>query len=353
MATVRLEHVSKVYPDGYRAVRDLDLDIADGELHVLLGPSGCGKSTVLRMVAGLEDVTSGDILVDGRRINEMSPNERDIAMSFQTHALYPHMSVRANLGFPLKVSGCPPDEIDARVDEIARLLHVDDLLDESPRRLSGGQQQRVSLGRSIVRSPRLFLMDEPLSNLDSRLRIESRAEIMRLQRHLRTTTIFVTHDQVEAMAMADRVTLMRDGDAIQTGPPAEVYANPVDLFVAQFMGSIAANADAGGTPLDGMRLGVGIRPESLHRDDAGSLVSSVEFTEPLGSNQLVHATIDAPSVSFTPAGVEVAEKHRTSITAFVDIQERVSLWEPFTLRMDRDAIHLFDLETGRSLRAPS
>jgi len=383
VAAVELIGVSKVYPDGFEAVRRLSLSIADDEFHVLLGPSGCGKSTVLRMIAGLEDVSDGEIRVGGHRINDVPPRDRDMAMAFQTHALYPHMNVAENLGFPLRLIGLHIDEIAQRVRETARLLHLDDVLDRHPRELSGGQQQRVALGRSIIRRPQVFLMDEPLSNLDSRLRIEARSEIIRIQRRLHATTIFVTHDQVEAMAMAERVTVMRAGQIVQSATPSELYADPVDLFVAQFVGSPAMNVvlgavvrPSGGDDLavavasqhipfdrvapvaspdalaDGMNLAVGIRPEALHRDDDGHLTVSAEFTESLGSSRLVHASITAPSVSATPNGVRIGRSHRSMITAYVAAHEPVGRFAPFRLRIDPASIHLFDLDTGRTIAAP-
>ena len=382
MTRIQLDDVTKVFPDGFEAVRHVDLTVDDGELRVLLGPSGCGKSTVLRMIAGLEDPTSGDIRLDGRRVNDAGPRERDVAMAFQQHALYPRMTAAENLGFPLKVAGVHADQIASRVGEVARMLRLDDVLDRRPIRLSGGQQQRVSLGRAIIRSPHLFLMDEPLSHLDSRLRVRSRGEIMQLQRRLATTTVFVTHDQAEAMSMADRITVMRDGAVVQSGAPTDLYRNPVDMFVAQFLGSppmnlLVATVVRDGEPpglalaigshtvalarpthpesvigdaLVGRRVGVGIRPESLHpvSDDA-DLVTSVEFVEPLGSSRLVHASIDAPSVEANGAGVAVARTRTSRIVAFADRHSTPTLWKPFALRVDVSSIHLFDLETGRTL----
>jgi multiple sugar transport system ATP-binding protein len=366
MTSIQLDDVSKVYADGVVAARHVDLTVDDGEFRVLLGPSGCGKSTVLRMIAGLEEATDGDIRLDGERANDVGPRHRDVAMAFQQHALYPHMTVAENIGFPLKVTGVHAAEIADRVAGIARLLRLTDVLDRTPSRISGGQQQRVSLGRSIIRSPRLFLMDEPLSNLDAKLRIEARAEILEIQRRLGTTTVFVTHDQAEAMAMADRITIMRDGGVVQTGTPTELYTAPVDLFVAQFLGSPKMNvmvatvvAQGDGHALEigsqtiplrdsstltrwsglvGRRVAVGIRPESLVRVPDGDLRASVESIESLGPEQLVHALIDAPTVELTASGVEISTG-------------RVDLFAPFTLRVDCSAIHLFDLETGHAVAA--
>jgi multiple sugar transport system ATP-binding protein len=381
MTSIQLDDVSKVYPDGLVAVRHVDLEVDGGELRVLLGPSGCGKSTVLRMIAGLEAVTGGEIRLDGERVNDIGPRDRNVAMAFQTHALYPQMTVAENIGFPLKVTGLRPTLVAEQVGAVARLLHLDDVLDRRPSRLSGGQQQRVSLGRSIVRSPRLFLMDEPLSNLDAHLRVDARSEILRIQRELATTTVFVTHDQAEAMTMADRITIMRDGVVAQTGTPTELYTQPADLFVAQFLGSPQMNVMVAtvvehpdghaleigshivpltGTPpmnhvgwsaFVGRQIAVGIRPESLTRVPDGELVASVESNELLGPEQLVHALIDAPTVESTSTGVAISHRRESSITASIGAHDPVSLWEPLRLRVDSAAIHVFDLETGRALAA--
>lgn len=379
MTSIQLDDVSKVYADGVVAARHVDLTVEDGEFRVLLGPSGCGKSTVLRMIAGLEEATDGDIRLDGERANDVGPRQRDVAMAFQQHALYPHMTVAENIGFPLKVTGVHAAEIADRVAEIARLLRLTDVLERRPSRISGGQQQRVSLGRSIIRSPRLFLMDEPLSNLDAKLRIEARAEILEIQRRLGTTTVFVTHDQAEAMAMADRITIMRDGRVIQTGTPTELYTAPVDLFVAQFLGSPKMNvfaatvveycdgyalaigahmvpvagASAPRSPtwasLCGRRIAVGIRPEAITRALDGELLTSIESVESLGPEQLVHALIDAPTVESTPSGLEISTDRESPITAFIGAHDHIGLFEPFALRVDTSTIHLFDVETGASL----
>jgi multiple sugar transport system ATP-binding protein len=333
------------------------------------------------MIAGLEDATRGEIRLDGVRVNDIGPRDRDVAMAFQTHALYPRMTVAENIGFPLKVAGLHSSEVAERVTTVARLLHLDDVLGRRPSRLSGGQQQRVSLARSIIRSPRLFLMDEPLSNLDAHLRGDARAEILRIQRELHTTTVFVTHDQAEAMAMADRITIMRDGIVAQTGTPTELFRRPADLFVARSLGSpqmnvvvatIVEHADGfaleigshtipltGTSPMGrarwssiaGRRVAVGIRPESLRRVAGGELLASVESTESLGPEQLVHALIDAPSVELTSTGVEISGGRESPITAFTGAHDHVSLWEPFALRVDSSSIHLFDLETGDALAA--
>src|SRR6476619_5940860 len=241
MAEITFQNVWKRYPDGFEAVKDMNLEIGDGEFMILVGPSGCGKSTALRMVAGLEDISDGELLIGGERVNELPPRDRDIAMVFQNYALYPHMTVRQNMGFALKLAKLDKAEIDKRVDEAARILDLTEQLDRKPANLSGGQRQRVAMGRAIVRDPTAFLMDEPLSNLDAKLRIQTRAEILRIQRRLRTTTVYVTHDQTEAMTLGDRLAVMRDGVLQQVGTPDELYNHPRNVFVAGFIGAPAMN----------------------------------------------------------------------------------------------------------------
>ena len=241
MAEITLENLTKVYPDGTEAVKGLDLAVGNGEFVVFVGPSGCGKTTALRMVAGLETITSGTVRIDGHVVNDLPPKERDIAMVFQNYALYPHMNAHKNMGFALKMRGVPKDEVDRRVEEAARILGLSDSLQKKPRTLSGGQRQRVAMGRAIVRQPVAFLMDEPLSNLDAKLRVEMRAEISRIQRDLSVTTVYVTHDQVEAMTMGDRVAVMRNGLLQQVDKPQVLYERPRNLFVAEFIGSPAMN----------------------------------------------------------------------------------------------------------------
>ena len=241
MAPVSMEKVNKVYENGFHAVKDMDLDIADGEFMVLVGPSGCGKTTALRMVAGLEDITSGILRIGGKEVNDETPKERDIAMVFQNYALYPHMTVRDNIGFALKLRKLPKAELTAKVNEAADILGLTDWLDRKPGQLSGGQRQRVAMGRAIVREPSVFLMDEPLSNLDAKLRVQMRAEVARIQQRMGVSTIYVTHDQVEAMTMGDRVTVMRDGTLQQVDTPQNLYDNPDNIFVAAFIGSPAQN----------------------------------------------------------------------------------------------------------------
>ncbi|MEM9185050.1 MAG: sn-glycerol-3-phosphate ABC transporter ATP-binding protein UgpC [Planctomycetota bacterium] len=328
MASVTLTGVNKVYPDGFHAVRDVSVDIADGEFVVLVGPSGCGKSTTLRMVAGLEDISSGEIAIGDRVVNRVQPGDRDIAMVFQNYALYPHMTVRQNMAFGLKMRRTPKAEINTRVAEAAKMLAIEPLLDRRPRALSGGQRQRVALGRAIVRQPAAFLFDEPLSNLDAKLRGEMRTEIAGLHDRLRSTMIYVTHDQVEAMTLGDRLVLMKDGVVQQQGAPLEVYSRPANRFVATFIGSPAMNlfegevaggvfrlaGGAGELPVDGAPAGaavLGVRPEDLAPAANGDRVfapAAVKTVEHLGHETLLHATVGgAACVARLPAsGVATA-----------------------------------------------
>jgi len=317
MAKVEFRHVWKIYPGDVQAVNDADFTIEGGEFMVIVGPSGCGKSTTLRMVAGLEDVSRGDILIDGRVVNDVAPKDRDIAMVFQNYALYPHMTVYDNMAFGLKMRKYPRAEIDERVREAADILGLEDLLERKPKALSGGQRQRVAVGRAIVRKPKVFLFDEPLSNLDAKLRVQMRAEISRLHQKLGATMIYVTHDQVEAMTMGTRITLMKDGFIQQIDAPLKLYREPTNRFVAGFIGSPAMNLFDGtfrneGTGyvfesgelslrLDGLagadgfpdRLTIGVRPESLRvvaagEDSPGAFDVRVELVEPLGSEVYLH-----------------------------------------------------------------
>ena len=313
MATVTLEGVKKRFGPT-DVIHGIDVEIEDGEFIVIVGPSGCGKSTLLRMVAGVETVTAGDVLIGGTRANDKEPMDRDIAMVFQNYALYPHMSVRQNMGYGLKIAGLAKDQINAKVEEAARLLQLEPLLDRKPRQLSGGQRQRVAMGRAIVREPAVFLFDEPLSNLDAKLRVQMRLEIRELQAKLGITSLYVTHDQVEAMTMADRMIVMNGGVAEQIGTPLEVYETPRTLFAAQFIGSPAmniidahvnsgavmvgevavANADAADGPVK-----FGIRPEHMMPDDNGPLAVAIQMTEPLGANTLLHGRLPGHPDSFT------------------------------------------------------
>jgi sn-glycerol 3-phosphate transport system ATP-binding protein len=318
MATVTIRNLHKTYPEGYHAVRGISLDIADGEFLVLVGPSGCGKSTTLRMVAGLEEVTSGEIRIGDRLVNDVAPGDRDIAMVFQNYALYPHLSVRDNMAFGLKMRGTPRPEIDRRVDDAAAALSIEHLLARRPRELSGGQRQRVALGRAIVREPKVFLFDEPLSNLDAKLRVQMRAELARLHRQLGTTVIYVTHDQVEAMTLGDRIVLMNHGVIQQLDAPLAIYRRPANRFVASFIGSptmnffpgtirdgafhvegaaarLALGPDAAGVPSGPAVLGV--RPEDLLADGDGSpfTTAAIEVAEQMGHETLAHVSVGGSS----------------------------------------------------------
>ena len=267
MAEIQFDDVTKRYADGFEAVKHLNLDVPDGELMILVGPSGCGKSTALRMVAGLEDISAGELKIGGAVVNDLEPKDRDIAMVFQNYALYPHMTVRENMGFALKLAKTPQEEINQKVEEAARILDLEQHLDRKPANLSGGQRQRVAMGRAIVRSPSVFLMDEPLSNLDAKLRVQMRTEISRIQQRLETTTIYVTHDQTEAMTLGDRIAVMRAGILQQVGPPSDLYGYPKNLFVAGFIGSPSMNFLAGELDGDNVKLPIGsVRiPDPLRR----------------------------------------------------------------------------------------
>jgi len=302
MADIRIENVRKTYAGGVDAIRGVSLGIEDGELCVLVGPSGCGKSTLLRMIAGLELITEGTVAIGGRRVNELEPAERDIAMVFQNYALYPHMSVFDNMAYGLKNRGVAPAEIRRLVNEAAETLGLSDYLARKPRQLSGGQRQRVAMGRAIVRDPAAFLFDEPLSNLDAKLRVKTRVEIRDLQQRLGTTSIYVTHDQQEAMTLADRLVVMNAGQIEQIGPPMEVYSQPASLFVAGFIGSPPMNilspgagavlAEAVGLDHLAGRALVGVRPEALYAEPDGPLTMTVRVVERLGATANVHGLLD-------------------------------------------------------------
>lgn len=332
MASVSFEHVTKVF-DGTPAVNDFSLEIADGEFMVLVGPSGCGKSTALRMLAGLEEITKGRILIGDRVVNNVAPAARDIAMVFQSYALYPHMTVYDNLAFGLRNTGVPKREIDDRVRRATEILQMNELVERKPKQLSGGQRQRVALGRAIVREPKAFLMDEPLSNLDAKLRVETRSEILKLQERLDTTTIYVTHDQVEAMTMGDRIAVMSAGVLQQVGTPEQVYTNPRNVFVAGFIGSPAMNLvpapllDAGGAD----RI-VGFRPEHLRLGqngaDAFRFDARIEVVEYLGDEQLVHLI-----------------RKDTPLLAKLPVDQRIEPGSDEQFAVARDKVVLFDAET--------
>ena len=308
MSTLTLSGVNKRYDNGAHAVRGVDMDVTDGELIVFVGPSGCGKSTLLRMVAGLESITEGEMTIDGKRINETSPADRDVAMVFQNYALYPHMTVFRNMAYGLTNRGMEKSEIEAKVRETAKMLRIEDFLERKPAQLSGGQRQRVAMGRAIVRSPKLFLFDEPLSNLDAKLRVQMRIEIKRLQRELGVTSIYVTHDQTEAMTLADRLAVINDGLIEQMGSPMELYSDPKTLFVASFIGSPHinllparfenGNLQIGETTMGGFEalpqdtpLMLGIRPEHIGPHAEGAFEISVDLVEQLGADSLIYGAV--------------------------------------------------------------
>ncbi|OMC05048.1 ABC transporter ATP-binding protein [Mycolicibacter heraklionensis] len=374
MAEIELLHITKSYPDGAVAVNDLSLSIADGEFIILVGPSGCGKSTTLNMIAGLEEITSGELRIGGERVNERAPKDRDIAMVFQSYALYPHMTVRGNIAFPLTLAKMKKQQIAEKVAEVAKILDLTDLLDRKPSQLSGGQRQRVAMGRAIVRHPKAFLMDEPLSNLDAKLRVQMRTEIARLQRRLGTTTVYVTHDQTEAMTLGDRVVVMHGGIAQQVGTPDELYERPANLFVAGFVGSPAMNffpgtltatgarLPIGEVPLDaatresisrhpapaGGEVVIGVRPEHLgdaallddaRRDRVLSFAARVDLVESLGADKYLY---------FTPneSGEAPAEN---DLVARVPAASKAAGGQPIELALDPDRVVVFDAKTGVNL----
>jgi len=397
VADITLDGITKTYNDGTTAVSNLDLGIADGEFMVLVGPSGCGKTTALRMVAGLEDITEGTVSIGDRVVNHVPPKDRDVAMVFQNYALYPHMSVYDNMAFGLKLQKKPKDEIDRRVGEAARILGLEELLKKKPRHLSGGQRQRVAMGRAIVREPQAFLMDEPLSNLDAKLRVQMRAEIAKIQRDLGVTTLYVTHDQTEAMTMGDRVAVIKKGLLQQADPPQTLYEHPVNLFVAGFIGSPAMNmAEAdlvrtngmwfvqfGGHRLrvddevlearpalkgyEGNRLVVGIRPEDM--EDASLVAGAAEdrriaavvgLREALGSEVLIHFTVKTPPVLTedtkelaVDVGTETlqvleeqARRAQTEFVARLNPRTKVQEGERIEVFVDTRRLHFFDVERG-------
>ena len=378
MASLAFSGVSKTFPDGTAAVDGLDLEIPDGGFTVLVGPSGSGKSTALRMVAGLEEVTSGTIRIADRVVNDVAPKDRDIAMVFQSYALYPHMSVEDNLGFALKMRGVPESGRRSRAGAVARRLGIGEQLPRRPRQLSGGQRQRVALGRAIVREPAAFLMDEPLSNLDAKLRVEMRAYIARLHQELGTTTLYVTHDQTEAMTMGDRVAVMREGRLEQVDPPQALYDRPANLFVAAFIGSPAMNLLRGRLEyvdgrvhavLGGQRLVLpdelldarpvlggwvdeevvlGVRPEAVGL--GGDLVMEVVLVEALGSDLLVHLRTDAPRVLVSDAFDGEQAGLESRFTARLSPDTRVAVGDRLLLGIDMARLHVFDPETGLALR---
>jgi multiple sugar transport system ATP-binding protein len=386
MAEVVLDRVAKVYPNGFQAVHGLDLDIADGEFLVLVGPSGCGKSTVLRMLAGLEEITSGDLLIGGKRVNDVEPKARDIAMVFQNYALYPHMNVYDNIAFSLKLSGVPKAEIDKRVRETATTLELTEQLDKKPANLSGGQRQRVAMGRAIVRQPSAFLMDEPLSNLDAKLRVQMRAEIARIQQELGVTTVYVTHDQVEAMTMGDRVAVLKDGHLQQVDTPQNLYDSPANVFVAAFIGSPSMNLYQGELTLDGdrpatVKIGsqtlevpaarferspalraaggpviVGIRPEDL--EDAAMLEAAgtgttlsvgIDLVEALGSELMVHGAFDGRKVDAGDPDAPEPVVGKSNLVARLNPRSTVSRGDRVDLAVDVANLYFFDASSRLAL----
>jgi multiple sugar transport system ATP-binding protein len=362
MATVTFDHMYKRYGDDVVAVNDLNLEVGDGEFICLVGPSGCGKTTALRCVAGLEEITDGKLMIGDRVVNNVAPKDRDIAMVFQSYALYPHMSVYDNLAFGLKLRKMKKDEIDRRVQEGAKILGLEKFLDRKPKALSGGQRQRVALGRAIVREPSVFLMDEPLSNLDAKLRVQTRAEIARLHQRLGTTTVYVTHDQVEAMTMGDRIAVMKDGLLQQVGTPQELYDHPVNIFVAGFIGSPAMNfattttegkdlmfggakleltgdqASAADSRPQGSNVLIGFRPEHIELADGTTGANAVRFpatvdvVEYLGNEELIHAQAEG-----------------NEIVALLSSDEKVKPGDKVQFAVPMEKLHIFDPESEKTL----
>jgi multiple sugar transport system ATP-binding protein len=389
MAEIVLDKLTKRYPDGALAVSEVDIEISDGEFIILVGPSGCGKSTMLNMIAGLEDISSGELRIDGKRVNEKAPKDRDIAMVFQSYALYPHMSVRENMAFPLRLAKVDDATVKAKVDEAAKILDLTQHLERKPANLSGGQRQRVAMGRAIVRSPKAFLMDEPLSNLDAKLRVQMRTSVAKLQKQLATTTVYVTHDQTEAMTLGDRVVVLRSGLVQQVGSPQFLYENPANLFVAGFIGSPAMNflpgtlengrlttglgsvalsdrvrqlAEAADAPRE---LIAGIRPEHFEdarlldaaaKADGNTFAATVDVLESMGSDKYAYFTIegetatsaeldelaaDAGSADVPASGAQLVT--RLSAASAAKEGEKVDVW------FDADKVQLFDPSTGKNL----
>jgi len=389
MAEIVLDKVSKRFPDGAVAVRDVDLQIADGEFVILVGPSGCGKSTTLNMIAGLEDITSGELRIDGERMNERAPKDRDIAMVFQSYALYPHMTVRENMAFPLRLAKVDKETVNRKVEEAARILDLTQHLDRKPSQLSGGQRQRVAMGRAIVRNPKAFLMDEPLSNLDAKLRVQMRTEVSRIQRRLGTTTVYVTHDQTEAMTLGDRVVVMRGGVVQQIGPPQELYDHPANLFVAGFIGSPSMNFILARIEDGKLRTGLGdlvltdrlrqllevgnaprevilgVRPEHFEDaklvDDAARARGAVyrgpvDVVESMGSDKYAYFTLTGERASTAEleelaadAGVTDLRASGEQLVTRLSAASPVREGETAEVWFDLEKIQLFDPADGRNL----
>ena len=394
MSEITLDGIWKRYPDGFEAVKDMNLGIKDGEFMILVGPSGCGKSTALRMIAGLEDISSGDLKIGGEVVNDLAPKDRDIAMVFQNYALYPHMTVRDNMGFALKLRKAPEDEIKRRVDEAAKTLELEQHLERKPANLSGGQRQRVAMGRAIVREPKAFLMDEPLSNLDAKLRVEMRAVVSRLQQRLETTTVYVTHDQTEAMTLGDRVAVMRAGILQQVDSPRQLYDDPRNIFVAGFIGSPAMNFFGGAiegstihTPMGAVPLVdelrrsleehstgrkdviIGIRPEDFEDakfapegHEGWEFDAPIELTESMGAEIYAHFDFDSEQQLESEELRELQEDAGTSdvpssssghAVARVDAGSGVRAGERTRLWLDTAKIHVFDPSDGHSMTRAS
>jgi multiple sugar transport system ATP-binding protein len=385
MAEIVLDNISKRFDDGYEAVKDMNLEVTDGEFMILVGPSGCGKSTALRMIAGLEDITEGEVRIGDQVVNDLAPRDRDIAMVFQSYALYPHMTVRENMAFPLKLAGVDDDEISQKVESAAEILDLTQHLDRKPANLSGGQRQRVAMGRAIVRDPQAFLMDEPLSNLDAKLRVQMRTEVAKIQSDLGTTTVYVTHDQTEAMTLGDRVAVMRTGVLQQVGQPGELYDNPANIFVGGFIGSPAMNflpariegqtvkLPIGDAPLPagvgdtaaGKSLVAGIRPESFEdaalvgdaRGRGITFKAKIDLVESLGPEKFAHFSVGGDGIESadlaelaqdaglheTPSGGEGDVVARLEAVSQIKRGDEAELW------VDPSKLHLFDAETGQSL----
>jgi multiple sugar transport system ATP-binding protein len=388
MAEIQLREVTKRYPDGTEAVKKVSLDIADGEFMILVGPSGCGKSTALRMIAGLEEISEGELIIGGEVVNDLAPRDRDIAMVFQNYALYPHMTVRENMGFALKLAKVDSGQINQRVDEAARILDLEQHLERKPANLSGGQRQRVAMGRAIVRSPKAFLMDEPLSNLDAKLRVQMRTEVSRIQQRLGTTTVYVTHDQVEAMTLGDRVAVMRGGIIQQVDSPKNLYENPQNLFVAGFIGSPSMNFLPATLEGDTIKLPfgeatlpdrlrgklqsngkrdviAGVRPEHfedsvVEPDKPGVRFSApVVVVESMGSELYAYFEVETGGIQSDElvelaedAGMSDLPRHggeEQQVVARLDAASRARPGEEAQMVLDTEHIHLFDPENGRSL----
>jgi len=391
MGAIKISSVGKIYPNGTRALEDVNIEINDGEFVVLVGPSGCGKTTLLRMVAGLEDITEGEIFIGEKIVNEVAPKDRDIAMVFQNYALYPHMSVYDNMAFSLKLRKLPKEEIDKKVKDAARTLEISELLERKPKALSGGQRQRVAMGRAIVRSPEAFLMDEPLSNLDAKLRVQMRAELGQLHTQLETTTLYVTHDQVEAMTMGDRVAVIRKGELQQIDTPREIYLYPKNIFVAGFIGSpsmnfVYADVKVSGDKtmltfageeitcvgesldklkkVDGKQIVLGIRPEafedSTYAKDSEyteSISITVTLLEQLGSDSYIHFYKDLKPVQTEAIEEILADEgedisvlgDQTKFIARINPNSTVKEGEEIKLSIDPSKLHFFDPESGKAL----